>query len=101
MEKNKINKIATYVGFAIKSNHIVFGAENLSNVNKKLYLILKDTAAGNNLNKIAERVASRTQCNIYNFTSEDLFKMTNIKEVKVIGIKNKSLSDAIEKIIKE
>ena len=30
-----------------------------------------------------------------------LFKMTNIKEVKVIGIKNKSLSDAIEKIIKE
>lgn len=101
MEINKINKISSYIGFALKSNHIVIGAENLSKVTKKLYLIIKDNSAGNNLNKIAERIAKLTDCQIYSFSSEEMFKFTNLKDVKVIGIKSKSLSNAIEKTIKE
>lgn len=101
MEIEKIKRISTYVGFALKSNHIVIGSDNLSKVNKKLYLIIKDSSAGNNLNKISQRVAKLTKCNIYNFTTDEMYEITKIKNVKVIGVKNKSLSDAIENIIKE
>lgn len=98
---DNLKKISTYIGFAIKSNHIVIGADNLSNVKKKLYLIIKDKSAGNNLNKIVLRISNLTGCNIYDVTSEEMYELTKIKNVKVIGIKSKSLSEAIEKIIKE
>lgn len=92
---NNLDKIKGYVGLARKSDAVVIGAENLSNVKKKLFLILYSESAGKHLLKIVENVSKITDACKMLFSDNELQMITGLYNCKVIGIKNKGLADAI------
>lgn len=87
-------KIKSYVGFAIKSNQVVFGVDNLEVFKKKLHLIIVST-------DIAEKSMNRLQVVSKNKDAEilvfsDLEDLTSRKNCKAIGITNFELAKAIK-----
>lgn len=87
-------KIKSYVGFAIKSNQVVFGVDNLEVFKKKLHLIIVST-------DIAEKSMNRLQVVSKNKDAEilvfsDLEDLTLRKNCKAIGITNFELAKAIK-----
>ena len=54
MQNQQITKLKGLVGIANKAGYVIFGADNLKNYNKKLYLIVKSKDGGKNLNKVVD-----------------------------------------------
>lgn len=97
-----MKKIISYIGFAIKSKQIVVGQSQIKTYLKPIYLILVDKDASQNLKDLAQNIANKKQCDCI-VTNVELEQLTHIKDIKIIGITNFSLSKAIvenkEKII--
>lgn len=86
-----MDKINSYVGFAIKSKTIVYGADNILK-SKNINLILaSEELSQNTINKL-----KNTNLKIINLPSEK-YNSLNLKGL-VVGIKDKSLADAIIKL---
>lgn len=86
-----MDKINSYVGFAIKSKTIVYGADNILK-SKNINLILaSEELSQNTINKL-----KNTNLIIINLPSEK-YNSLNLKGL-VVGIKDKSLADAIIKL---
>ena len=94
-----MEKIKTYLGLARNGGYLVIGSDKLDGYQKKLYLILIDKLAGKSSNKIANK---HRENGVEVFEIERLDELSNIKNCKILGIKNKGLSDEIKKyLIKE
>lgn len=91
-------KLQEYLNIAKKAGYVIIGGDKLYNYNKKLYLVLYDKEAGRSTQKIVEKLKDRE---IPILSVENLQNFLNIPNCKLIGIKNKSLSDIICNIIKE
>lgn len=87
-------KIKGYLSIANKAGYLIIGSDTLKNYNKKLFLVLADESAGKNLIKITETLKNLTE-NVF-FVNE-LESLTQIKNCKIVGVKNKGLSDEIIK----
>ncbi len=88
-------KIKSYVGFAIKSNQVVFGVDNLEVFRKKLHLIIVSAdIAEKSMNKL-KVVSQNKNAEILVF-SEGLEDLTSRKNCKAIGITNFELAKAIK-----
>ncbi len=86
-----MDKINSYVGFAIKSNKVVYGADNILK-NKKIKLILtSDELSQNTMEKL-----QNTKICLLCLPSEQ-YNSLNLKGLAV-GIQDKSLADAIIKL---
>ncbi|MBQ3494572.1 MAG: hypothetical protein IJA69_04070 [Clostridia bacterium] len=97
--QNQINKIKGLISIAKKANYIVFGADNLKNYNKKLYLLIKANNAGKDIQKICEKyIEFGIDCIEFDFN--DMQNITNLDNCKILGLKNKGLSEAILNIIR-
>lgn len=92
MEK-RLRKIDGLVSIARKAGFVIIGQDNLKKYDKKLYLLLCDNNAGNSLLRETKFLADKR--NIPMFQIDGLDKATAIENCKVIGIKNKSISDNI------
>lgn len=92
-------KIAGIVSVCRKAGYLVLGGDNLKGYSQKIYLILIDKQSGKNLKKIAAKLQNDTGASLYEL--ENLFDFTNIQGCKLVAIKNKGLSDKIEKLLKE
>jgi hypothetical protein len=89
------NKVATYLGFALKSNKVIFGFDNLKVYNKKLYLIITCCSANEKYITFAKEKKLETKCDVYktnNIILDDLIHKSNCK---IIGVKSKDLATAI------
>lgn len=88
-------KIRGYISIANKAGYLIIGADKLKGYKKKLFLLLVDQAAGKNILKISESFE-----NIEKITVDSLEELSQITNCKVLGIKNKGISDEILKIIR-
>ena len=89
-----MRKIISYIGFANKSNNILVGQTHLKHFKGMLYLILVCSSASENLINLAKNLAIKHSCE-YIVTAPKLEMLTNIKDVKIIGLTDENLSKAI------
>ncbi|HIU06265.1 MAG TPA: hypothetical protein IAC46_01545 [Candidatus Onthoplasma faecigallinarum] len=89
-----MKKIISYLGFANKSNNIIVGQTHLRRFKGKIYLILVCSSASDNLINLAKNLAIKHSCE-YIVTAPKLETLTNIKDVKIIGLTDENLSKAI------
>ena len=84
------NKLQGYLNIAKKAGYVIIGGEKLYNYNKKLYLVIYDNTSEKNTLKVVDKIKQR---NIPIFSIDNLQDIVSIKNCKIIGIKNKNLSD--------
>ena len=89
-----MNKIISYIGFAKKSNKLIAGQTPLKRTKSKLNLILVCSTGSENLINLAKNLAVKHNCE-YIVTKQELETLTNIKDIKIIGITDENLSKAI------
>lgn len=93
-----IDKIKGYLNIAKKAGYVIIGGEKLENYNKKLYLVIYDKSAQKNTLKIVRKIQNK---DIKIIELENLETLININNCKIIGIKNKNLSDIIINLMNE
>lgn len=89
-----MNKIISYIGFAIKSNNCIAGQTPLKKTKKQLNLIICCNTASDNLKNLAKNLANKNNCELI-ITSIPLETLTHIDNIKIIGITDESLSKSI------
>ena len=94
-----MEKIKSYLGLARNAGYVIIGSDKLDGYDKKLFLVLIDKSAGKSSNKIASRLREK---NIEVIYVDNLEELSSIKNCKILGIKNKGLSEQIiRNLIKE
>lgn len=93
-----MNKLKGLISIAKKAGYVVIGAENLKNYNKKLFLLVIDAGAGNSLKREMNFLAQKR--NLPLLEVENMADLVVIDNCKAIGIKNKCMSENIEKCLK-
>lgn len=88
-----MEKISGLISIARKAGYVIIGQDNLSKYDKKLYLFLIDTKAGNSLSREMKFLSENKKIPL--FQVEDLGKLVSIDNCKAIGIKNKAISENI------
>ncbi len=91
-----LDKIKGYINISRKAGYLIIGGEKLKNYRKKLYLIIYDESAQKNTLKIIEQYKDKEIISVKN-----LDEITSINNCKIIGIKNKMMSESISKLLKE
>ena len=86
------DKLIGYLNICKKAGYLIIGGENLENYSKKLYLVIYDVSSQKNTQKIVEKLKNK---NINVIGIENLEDVTKINNCKIIGIKNKNLSEII------
>ena len=91
-----MNKISSYVGFAIKARKVLIGQSLIKgNKTKQIYCLLVCSSASENLINLAQNVASKQNCEL--ITINNLEDLTHISGLKIIAITDESLGNAIIK----
>ena len=90
-------KLASYIGIALKAGYVIIGADKLSTYSKKLYLVLMDKSAGKSTRKVFDGLRQK---GIEGFEIENLGEL-NKQTYKIIGIKNLGIREQIKNQIKE
>ena len=88
-----INKIKSYIGFAIKSNALVYGVDSIRE--KRVFIVIYS-------NSLAQ--SSKQRCvslkekgvDVYEVTDEQMMEIIEISNVKAFGIKSQELAKAIK-----
>lgn len=94
-----INKIKTYLGFAIKSKKILFGYDNITTYKKNQTLILVSSSVNNKISLKINDFAMKKNIkiiNLVNLTTEELIGRDNCKLLSVL---DENLAQAIIKEI--
>lgn len=92
-----MQKIKSYIGFAIKSGSIIKGLDDIIKSRKEVYLLLiLENLKENSKNKI-QMYAKLNTIPMIN-VSEDLFNELNLTSVKILGVTDPNLANAIVKI---
>ena len=89
--------IKTYLGFSLKSRSVVIGQDRLKDCKEKIHLIVYCHTASQNLKDLIKRLAEKFNCRY--ILLNDLQEYTNMDGCKVLGLTNKSLADAIIKVM--
>ena len=92
------NKLSGYLNICRKANYLIIGGDKLENYNKKLFLVLYDIKSGKSTLKIAQALKNK---GIMTIAIEKLSNLVGIENCKIIAIKNKQLSQIIEKLCEE
>lgn len=92
------DKIKGLLNICRKANYLIIGVEKLEKYNKKFYLVLYDSSCGKNTLKLIEKLKNQS-CQIVEV--EALGDLVSIKNCKICAIKNKQLSENIQKLCEE
>ena len=90
-----MNKIISYIGFAIRSGNYIAGQTPLRYNKKPVHLVLVCDSASDNLKNLAKNIANKNECE-YIITKPKLSELTKMNDIKIFGILDESLSDAIK-----
>lgn len=91
------DKLTGYLNICNKAGYLIIGGESLENYNKKLYLVIYDLNSQKNTIKIVEMLKNK---HISVEGIENLEEIVKIKNCKILGIKNKNLSEIILSLLK-
>lgn len=86
------DKLIGYFNICHKAGYLIIGGEKLENYNKKLYLVVFDKNSQKNTLKIVEKLKNKQ---IPVIEMENLEEVVKINNCKIVGIKNKNLSEII------
>ena len=89
-----MNKIISYIGFAIRSGSFIAGQTPLKYSKKQIYLVLVCDSASQNLKDLAKNIANKHGCE-YIITKPKLSSLTKMDDIKIFGITDENLSNAI------
>ena len=92
-----INKVKTYLGFAIKSNKILFGYDNIITYKKNQKLILVSSSVNEKVSTKINSFAERKNISIINLTDITVEELIGRENSKIISVLDENLSDAIIK----
>lgn len=91
-----MQKIKTYIGFAIKSNHIIKGIDEVLKSKKRVGLaLMSDELKANSQDKLIKWAETKGISLAH--ISQDIFNELNLVGVKVLGISDPNLITAIKK----
>lgn len=91
-----MRKIVSYLGFAQKSKNCVKGQKALKSTEKKVFLIMVCVSATQNLKDLAKNLKEKLNCETI-FLNVNLKELTNLNDIKIIGITDENLAKAIIK----
>lgn len=93
-------KIDTYIGFAIRSGKVTFGADAIQTLKGGVYLLIICATAGKNTDKIANKLKDKLNCPMLTCKSglDNVVFKTNCK---LIAIRDKNLAGAIVQNVDE
>ena len=83
-------KAKGYLNISHKGGYLVIGSDKLDGYDKKLFLILIDEKAGKNSKKIGASFKDVKLLEV-----ENLEELVSIRACKIVGVKNKQLSEKI------
>lgn len=92
-----MDKISTFIGFAIKSNKIVKGLDDLEKTKKRVQLVLYTTDLNENSKQKLDKLTSIKKLQTKEIDPK-LLTDINIIGVKVLGITDVNLASAINKL---
>lgn len=90
----KEEKVKSYLGFAIKSRAAVFGLDSIGK--KKVLLVLADTSLQPSSMSKLESLSNKNGFRVYKVSLDAVKQVLPSENIKVIGISNKDLANAIE-----
>ncbi len=90
-----------YIGFAVRSRRVVFGAEALLIARKPVFAVLYDSALGKDGRKKLARFAELCDAQQFEMPSGYLAELLKRDGVKVIGICDPNLAQAIVNTLKD
>ena len=91
-----MKKIVSYLGFAQKSNNFIKGQKALKTAEKKIFLIMVCVTATQNLKDLAKNLKEKFKCAVI-YLNTNLKELTNLNDIKIIGITDENLANAIIK----
>ena len=89
-----LNKIKTYMGFAIKSRQIVFGVDSIKE--KNVHIIIYSKSLSESSKSGCVKVSEKNNCKVYEILDEEMFTLVNNEKIKAFAILNQELAKAIE-----
>lgn len=92
-----INKIKSYLGFAKKSNEIIYGFDNLNTTKKNIKLILYSDSISEKSLKNLRYLANEKKWKMAKLIKTSLDELLNTSNCKIVGIINENLAKAILK----
>ena len=93
-----MNKINGLISIARKAGFCIIGQDKLLDYDKKLYLLLLDNSAGKALERQITFLSK--DLNVPLLRVDNLAEMISLENCKVIGIKNKAISENLIKSLK-
>lgn len=90
-----INKIKTYLGFAIKSGKIIFGYDNIISSKKNQKLILVSETVNEKVSSKINSFAERKNINIINLKDITVEELIGRENSKIVSVIDESLANAI------
>ncbi len=91
------SKIETFIGFAIKSNSVVFGEESIGKIKRKVKVILVDKDSND---KFKSKVLMHASSTLPVFELERLEELVHRTNVKAIGILDNAITNAIINLLR-
>lgn len=92
------NNISGLISIARKAGFCIIGQDRLLNYDKKLYLVLLDKSAGRALER--QMTFLSKDLDIPLLRVDNLADMLSLENCKVLGIKNKAISENLIKSLK-
>ena len=94
---NNLNKINSYIGFAIKADKVIWGVDNIVANKGRCKVILKDSTLADGSAKKLANYAIKKGINIIEYAELSLFVG---RGAKALGVTEPNLAAAINKISK-
>lgn len=89
------NKIKTYFGFAIKSNNLIFGGDNIINARKRIYLVVCSSDINRTTIKQVEETCKTKNIKLVIKSTEFIEEVTNKINCKCVAVCEPNLAKAI------
>ncbi len=93
-----MNKIASYLGFAIKSRNIIFGFDNLCETKKKIVTVITDNTINNKLKDKLIQLCEYRKWELLTLNDCTLSDLLN-RNCKMVGVTDVHLAQAIKQNI--
>lgn len=92
-----MDKISSYIGFAIKSNSVVKGLDDILKSKKRIEVIIVSFTIKENSYEKLQNFAIQKNIKVIKI-DQSVFDALNISGVKILGVTDKNLASAIIKI---
>ena len=88
-------KINSYIQFAVRANKVVWGLDMIKTSKQKPFIILYDKSLGANSEKQLDRYSQEKEVRLVELDENYLNNLLKRQNVKLIGLLDESLSNAI------